>query len=218
MDTPLRAAMQGPIKAALEIVQPPVDDPIIPLRFTPTEYQLQKSNSFVEIPIPGLEAPPLQFIRGAAEKLQLELLVDASDTLDDVRLRYTNKLRALMNITDKLHAPPIVRFIWDREVFRGVLESVQVSYLLFSSDGVPLRAKMSLSFKEYRPVEVQVKSPKASPDFDKAYVVRAGDTLSGMAAAAYKDPRQWREIARRNGIADPRRLTPGQALTVPRIR
>src|SRR5262249_31720019 len=139
----------------LKIIQPKVDDPIIPLRFNPTEYQLQKANNFAEIPIPGLNAPPLQFIRGAAEKLALDLVVDTSDTLDDVREKYTNKLRGLMDIAGKIHAPPIVAFVWNRQVFVGVMESLNVTYTLFRQDGIPLRAKLQVALKEYRPAAVQ---------------------------------------------------------------
>ncbi len=218
MDTPLRAAMQGPVKATLEIVEPPVDDPIIPLRFNPTEYQLQKSNNFAEIAIPGLESPPIQFIRGAAEKLSLELLVDTSDSLDDVRDKYTNKLRALMNINDKLHAPPIVRFNWDRQVFLGVMESLSITYQLFTDKGIPLRAKLSVVLKEYRPAAVQIKeTKKSSPNVVKTYTVKRGDTLSSIAGALYRDPGQWRTLALANQISDPRALQPGQVLQIPRL-
>ena len=47
---------------------------MIDFRFDPTEYQLQKSNTFSEIAIPGLESPPIQFVRGDSEKLTVELL------------------------------------------------------------------------------------------------------------------------------------------------
>ena len=67
--TPLSAVRQGLVAATLEILSPKVPDPRIPLRFNPSEYQLQKSNNFAEIAIPGLESPPIQFVRGAAEKL-----------------------------------------------------------------------------------------------------------------------------------------------------
>ncbi len=220
MNIPTRA-VAGPLRpAAIEVLYPAKTPPvIIPLRFNPTEYQLQKANAFQEIAIPGLETPPIQYIRGNAERLSVEVLADTSDTLEDVRLLYVNPVRKLLDIEPELHAPPIVRFIWDGEVFRGVLESCQVTYVLFSPEGVPLRARMALAFKEYRPVAIQVKeSPKASPDFDKAYVVRVGDTLAGIAAAAYKDPTLWREIARRNGLKDPRQLTPGTVLTIPKLR
>jgi hypothetical protein len=220
MTTPALFAA-GPLKpAAIEVIVPAkTPREIIPLRFNPTEYQIQKGNAFQEIAIPGLESPPIQYIRGNSEKLSVEVLADTSDSLEDVRQKYVQPVRNLLNQVPDLHAPPIVAFTWDREVFRGVLESVQVSYTLFSPEGIPLRAKMSLVFKEYRSVEVQVKErPKRSPDFDKAYVVRAGDTLDRIAWAAYRDPARWRDIARANSIDDPRRLTPGRVLTVPRIR
>ena len=219
MITPISIAGQGLVRAYLEIEQPQVDDPVIPLRFNPTEYQIQKSNNFAEIAIPGLESPPIQFVRGAAEALSVEVLVDTSDTLEDVRERYVDKLRDLLRLNSELHAPPIVRFIWDTAIFRGVLESLATTYLLFTPDGVPLRARLAVRLKENRPVEIQVKErPKNSPDVEKTWVVRRGDTLSGIAAAVYRDPTLWREVAAENGIQDPRVLVPGTVLTVPRIR
>src|SRR5262249_36427525 len=183
MLTPVTAARQGLARAYLEILIPQVEDPVIPLCFNPTDYQLQKSNNFAEIPIPGLESPPIQFVRGASEKLTADFLVDTSDTLEDVRERYVRKLRDLMNLNGELHAPPIVRFTWDTQVFVGVMESLNITYLLFTPEGVPLRAKLSTVLKEYRPAAVQEKeSPKFSPDFEKSYVVRRGDTLSNIAA------------------------------------
>lgn len=217
--TPLSAVRQGLVPATLEILSPKVPDPRIPLRFNPSEYQLQKSNNFAEIGIPGLESPPIQFVRGAAEKLSLELLADTSDTLEDVREKYVNKLRNLMRLNAETHAPPIVAFTWDAQVFKGVLESLTITYVMFSPDGVPLRAKLSVTLKEYRPAAVQFReSPTFSPDFDKTFVVRRGDTLSGIAGQVFRDPGRWREIARANDVVDPRRIRPGDALRIPKLR
>jgi hypothetical protein len=210
---------QGLVQAYLEILTPSVDEPVIPLRFNPAEYHLQKANNFAEIAIPGLESPPIQFVRGAAEKLSVEVLADTSDTLEDVRTRYVDKLRNLMRLNAELHAPPIVAFSWDRQVFKGVVESLNVAYVMFTSEGVPLRAKLSLTLKEYRPAAVQYReSPTFSPDFEKAFVVRRGDTLASIAAQIYRDPAAWRDIARANRIADPRSIEPGRVLTLPRLR
>lgn len=217
--TPLSAVRQGLVAATLEILSPKVPDPKIPLRFNPSEYQLQKTNNFAEIGIPGLESPPIQFVRGAAEKLSLELLADTSDTLEDVREKYVNKLRDLMRLNADTHAPPIVAFTWDTQVFKGVLESLTITYVMFSPDGVPLRAKLSVTLKEYRPAAVQFReSPTFSPDFDKTFVVRRGDTLSGIAGQVFRDPSRWREIARANDVVDPRRIRPGDALRIPKLR
>ena len=55
MTTPLSAVREGLVKAHLEVLRPIVPVPIIPLRFNPTQYELEKGNSFAEIAIPGLE-------------------------------------------------------------------------------------------------------------------------------------------------------------------
>jgi len=218
MITPKDVLTQGLIKAYLEIEQPPLpeEERIVPVKFNPTEYQLQKQNNFAEIGIPGLETPPIQFVRGASEKLTTELLVDTSDTLDDVRAKYVRRLRGLLDINGKLHAPPIVRLVWDTEIFRGVLESLSVTYTMFRPDGVPLRAKLAVALKEYRPVEVQVRErPRSSPDVEKSYTVQRGDSLRSIAYHIYRDPRHWRHLARANAVPDPRLVRPGQVLRVP---
>jgi hypothetical protein len=220
--TPVGAPGRGAALARLEIIRPRIADEQarrIPLRFNPTDYKLSKSNTFAEIAIPGLESPPLQYVRGGSESLSLEALVDTSDTLEDVRVRYVERLRGLMTPDSREHAPPIVRFVWGRSIFTGVMEKLDVTYQLFRPDGVPLRAKLDISLKEYRSAAVQAMDPpRSSPTVEKSYVVRRGDTLSSIAAAVYRRPDAWRELARANGITDPRDLRPGQVLTVPRLR
>ena len=127
IETPLSGAKQGPKKAVLQVVRP-TGMPPIELLFNPTEYQIQKSNNFAEIAIPGLETPPLQYVRGSAQKLTTELLVDTTDTLEDVRDR-TDALQGLMKINGEIHALPIVRLVWDGDLFLGVVESVAPSLL-----------------------------------------------------------------------------------------
>jgi Contractile injection system tube protein/LysM domain len=205
------------VRAQLQIVRPADPNPI-PLCFNPTEYQISKANTFAEIPIPGLETPLIQYVRGDSEKLSLEALVDTSDTLDDVRLRYVEKLRGLMSINAKEHAPPLVAFIWDRPVLTGVLENLAVTYVLFTPDGIPLRAKLTMSLREYRSAAVQsAQTPLQSPNVEKIFVVRRGDTLASISQALYRSPVHWRELAAANGIVDPRRLRPGQVLIAPRL-
>ena len=168
--TPVSAAAQG-VRAHLQIVRPRDDTPI-PLCFNPTEYQISKANTFADIPIPGLETPLLQYVRGDSEKLSVEALVDSSNKLEDVRVLYVDKLRKLMSINSQEHAPPLVAFVWDRPVLSGVLESLAVSYVLFTSDGIPLRAKLTMSLREYRSAAVQAAQ-------DAAPVAERGEDLRG---------------------------------------
>ncbi|MEW8049954.1 MAG: hypothetical protein AB2809_06200, partial [Candidatus Thiodiazotropha sp.] len=87
-------------KAILRIVVPKVEEPDkdIPLKFNPTSYQLRKANNFSEIEIPGLETPPIQYIRGGSETLSFDALFDTSDSQKNVREEYIDKLSGLMRI------------------------------------------------------------------------------------------------------------------------
>lgn len=207
--------------AHLELVKPAKVDNLdkIPLCFNPAELQLAKQNTFAEIAIPGLDVPPLQFVRGVGEKLTFDAIVDTSDSMEDVRKKYVNPIRRLLDIDSTLHAPPIVKFVWEDFAFVGVFESLNITYTLFSDEGRPVRAKLGIALKQYRE-QADPPPPPAknqSSDVEKAHVVQRGETLSGIAEQAYGDGVQWREIARANDIEDPRTLEPGRVLTIPRL-
>jgi len=214
--TPVSAVDAKLLKAHLEILDPPTDPKLIPLRFNPAQYQVKKGQNFAEIAIPGLPTPPLQWVRGGLATLTFEALVDTTDTLQDVDDAFVNRIRGLLDPDPKLHAPPLVAFVWGRRGFTGVLDGLDVTYQLFDENGVPLRARL---IKEYRTVAAQLREHRqASPDVEKSYLVRRGDTLTSIAAAVFADPARWRELAVANGIRDPRGLRPGQRLLVPRLR
>jgi nucleoid-associated protein YgaU len=203
-------------KALLKIVRP-AGGGEIELRFNPTSYVITKANEYSAIAIPGLQTPPIQFVRGGDEKLTVDVLLDTTATQEDVRERYVNPIRDLMKINADLHAPPIVCFVWDKDLFQGVVASLTLTYSLFTPKGVPLRAEAKLALTAYRSVEDQAKDSRHSPDVEKSFTVRRGDRLDQIAQGAYHDAARWRDIARRNGIADPRRLDPGRLLLLPRI-
>jgi nucleoid-associated protein YgaU len=189
----------------------------IKLHYNPPELKLSKQNAFAEIPIPGLGSPPLQFTRGGSRTLSMDLLTDTSDDPSvSVREKYVQHIENAMAIEGKLHAPPVVRFHWAENQFTGVISALDVNYVLFHHTGVPLRARLAMKMTEYKTIKDQVADPhRTSPDVEKRYVVRIGETLSSISAAVYQDPAHWREIAVANGIIDPRFVAPGTVLTVP---
>ena len=208
-------------KALLRIVAPEVADADkdIPFKFNPTSYQLQKANNFNEVQIPGLETPPIQYVQGGSETLSFDALFDTSDSQKNVREEYVDKVANLMRINSELHAPPIVQFIWETEIFQGVISDMRTSYVLFTPEGIPMRAEVSLTLNAYRSIDVQIaERPRNSPDVEKSVTLRRGDRLDAIASGIYQDPSRWRDIARANGIRDPRKLDPGQLLLVPRIQ
>lgn len=200
--------------------------PVIPVMFNPPEYTIAKGAQFAEIAIPGIDAPVIQFIRGQTRTLSLELFFDgtrvgsSATRAGDVRV-LLEPVAQLGRIQPNTHAPPRIRFIWGVGLsFRGVVDSVQQKFTLFSPAGVPVRATATLSVKEYKTLEEQLKELNLqSADHTKSRVVKRGDTLSRIAFEEYGDAGKWRHIADRNAelLPDPRRLLPGLTLEIPAI-
>jgi nucleoid-associated protein YgaU len=66
--------------------------------------------------------------------------------------------------------------------------------------------------------EAAVSVQREAEQGERIYIVRPGDTLTGIARRLLGSARRWREIARRNGIDDPQALRLGQRLSVPSLR
>jgi hypothetical protein len=106
-----------------------------------------------------------------------------------------------------------------RNGFKCVVESVRQKLTLFSPDGVPLRATLSVTLREYHTLkELLAQANLASPDRTHAHVVTQGETLSSIANLYYGKAATWRPIADENDIEDPRRLRAGTPLTVPSLQ
>ena len=107
----------------------------------------------------------------------------------------------------------------NRNGFRCVVENVKQKFTLFSPEGVPLRATLTVALREYRTLDEQLKRLNlTSPDRTHSHIVQQGETLSAIAGKHYERPSEWRAIADENNLSDPRRISPGLFLTVPPIQ
>jgi hypothetical protein len=187
----------------------------IPVMFNPPEYRIEKTNQFAEVGIPGLGSSLLQFVRGSAETLSMDLFFDTTDKGVDVRL-ITELVVGLTTLNAQTHAPPHLVFVWGTLIFPCVLESVSQQFTYFNAIGMPLRATLTVTLKAYDALQDLLSSiPFESADRTKGHVVAAGDSLQGIAAQEYDDPRQWRLIAVASNIDNPLTIKPGTALSVP---
>lgn len=210
----------------------------IPVQFNPTELTLTKGAQVADINIPGLDTPLVQFVRGQSETLTVDLFFDTTEhgmgTKATSVTTLTDQIYQLMKIEPKTHAPPVCAFVWNKNFpgadvskkignqkrtdFQCVVENIKQRFTLFSPEGVPLRAVLTLTLREYKTLEEQLKQLNLnSPDKTQSHVVKRGDTLSGIAGDHYAAPSSWRSIATQNAIDDPRRLAPGTFLSVPPI-
>lgn len=231
------------LKAHIQRLKPDgsMDGTPFSVQFNPTEYTLSKGAQIAEIPVPGLDQPILQFVRGQTETMSLDLFFDTTEDGTGAGAtpvtEKTDQFYQLIKIDKETHAPPILRFMWGQQGFAGanmtgnwssqarsdgfqcVLESVKQRFTFFSSEGIPLRAVLTVTLREYYSLEEQIQRIDFhSPDHTHSYVVQRGDTLARISAEKYDDPRQWRAIADNNNISDPLDLKPGTVLEVPAIR
>ena len=209
----------------------------IEVQFNPTELAFTKTAQLAEIAIPGLDSPVIQFIRGGAETVTVELFFDTTDDgmgdgATSVTER-TDKFYQLVKQDSATHAPPRCRFYWGQApggaTFTGseaskapfwftcVVESVDRKFLLFSPEGTPLRARLGVKLREYKTIDEMV-AQLESADHTKAHVLKRRERLDQISARAYETPAEWRRIAEENELDDPLRLEPGTILKVPPIR
>ncbi len=154
----------------------------------------------------------------------------------------TDKFYQLVKQNPDTHSPPRCRFSWGQSNdskppigealnpptegqfvskapfwFLGIVESIERNFVLFSPEGVPLRARLTVRMREYQTIE-QMASRLNSADHTKARVFKRRDRLDAIAAREYQTPNEWRRIAEANDIEDPRRIRPGTTLIIPPIR
>ncbi len=190
----------------------------IPVMFNPPEYKLSKTVHYAEAKTPGQDEPKQQFVNGNSETLSLELFFDTTDTGIDVRTR-TMAISHLAEIPSGTDAPPKLMLLWGSLAFKGFLVSVNQHFENFNSLGLPLRARLSVEFKGFEPLESwAAEVPLAQAEQAMRYVITPRDSLQSVATKAYQDPGQWRTIASANNIDDPRRLASGVRLQIPKRR
>jgi hypothetical protein len=191
------------------------------LPFNPTEYSIEDKSNFSEAAVPGLASPIIQYSSGDARVLSLEVLLDsyAYDKSQDIRELYLTKIDQFSAIDGDLHAPAPCQVTWGSLQFVGLLESVRKQFVLFSEDGKPVRARVTFSFREYIPVEVQVRqTQRSSADKFKSRTVKDGESLWQISAEVYGDSRLWRVLANANRLDDPLRLHTGDLLLIPALQ
>ena len=200
----------------------------IPCMFNPAELQISHSNKWSGEGSPGQDAPELAFEGGEAGTMSVDLMFDTTHEGKAVT-SYTNKLLDLMKIDTSLAGydetlnngrPPWVKFHWgDLHSFKSIITSLDLRFTYFSGAGMPLRAQVGLSLKQFEPdANWGPQNPTSgTPKPHRVHRVQKGETLDRISARHYGDSTRWRLIAEANGIHDPLALRPGALLTIPKL-
>jgi hypothetical protein len=196
--------------------------------FNPAELTISKSNTWNASEKKGGNAPELRFQGGQSGTLALTLTLDTTDKGTDVT-EHTNKLLDLLKVDPGLAGsdkqrnkarPPWVEFHWGKlHSFKAIVESLQLKFTYFASDGMPLRAKADLKLKQWKDeAERPLQNPTShTPTLDTVHRLAHGETLDRVAAKHYADATRWRLIAEANNVVDPLALEPGALLVIPEL-
>lgn len=186
---------------------------IVRVQFNPEEYSLEGGNQFAEYQIVGAPVPPLQYVRGSGRTLRLELFFDTTNDQADVRTK-SNRIVALLDKDPTTLAPPVLVFSWGGLTLPCVLDKVGQRFTQFQPNGIPQRAFLSVTLREYVAPSVSIQAGVFAlpPTVQSMF---SGETLAQFAARVLGDPSEWRRIAELNNIDNPRTLDNRTSLVVP---
>lgn len=181
------------------------------VQYNPKEFKFDKPVSWKEHDDQG-QTSTLEFQKVSPATIQVDLVFDTTKDNSDVREEWVNKLLELTNPEStpsdgeaaelKKQRPTRVLFNWGSFIFVGVIESVNATYVMFASNGNPIRAKVTVKMKEWTP-KSDYASSGDSEGYDSTPVVlvqvSGGQTLSSV-ASQYGTTAQ--QIGEDNGIDD----------------
>ncbi len=233
-------------KATLQEVDPKPSNPpktlgeLIHVQINPATIRLQATATVSSGKDTGHQSTQHQ---GTTSTLSFDLVFDTSDegTTDgpiDVRKR-TAAIERFVWPAKKKPTPPRVQFTYGTLCVTGVMTSVSVDLDLFSTNGVPLRAKCAVQIKEQKaefdlaiagagaktasgatpPLQPGTPAQPASgaapappPPTDRTGTALAGESASSFANRMGLDSRAWKGL---QGVDDPLNLQAGRQIDFP---
>ncbi|MBE4774760.1 MULTISPECIES: CIS tube protein [Streptomyces] len=221
------------VRATLAIHEPPVGTSTTPgglirtfsFEFNPAELTLRQGAQWKTTISAAVRDGALpEFMGPEARQMNVEIFLDSSAKPSGTTvLKKVESLLSCCEVTSKSLAakqpsPPWVVFQWgsfSTARFTAYVSSVDVTYSLFGTTGVPIRATCRLSLHEI-PSNTKGQNPTSGALTARSvHRVVAGDSLQSLAWREYGNASAWRAIAEANGIDDPTRLPTGIELVLP---
>jgi len=196
------------------------------VQFNPETMKVTYANSLKTPDGAGDQTGPAarQFVGAGTTKLNVQLWFDVTAPVPEGMAKETDVRKLTQKVAyyitpqedDKKLVPPAVRFIWGSFQFDGIMEGLEESLELFSPEGRPLRASMTLNLSQQRITTFVFRDARgsaAAPSVGSRPLAQApsGGSVQSLASAAGKGG-DWQSIAAANGIENPRLLRPGQLI------
>ena len=192
--------------------------PINPEQYAQTfkiEYDVQPSQ--------GAQGVEGRFKSSAPEQLQLDFVFDGTNAVygyaqagQTVPQQIEAFRDVVYDLQGEIHQPRYLKLVWKDFTFDCVLTELKVTFTLFDPEGMPLRAKLSCTFLNYKETERRVREEgKSSPDLTHRRLVKEGDNLPLLTHQIYGVPDYYLEVALENDLTNFRSLRTETTLVFP---
>ncbi|MDD9716287.1 hypothetical protein PVW48_06000 [Dinoroseobacter sp. PD6] len=189
------------------------------LQINPNSLSHSHSASFAPAKDNDAAGTVLKFHTQNAEEMSFDFVIDATGVVPGVTdvAKEIESFRTLAyTYQGAQHSPNYLKIVWGGLTFNCMLTSLKIAYQLFAPSGAPLRAQLSVAFRQHlTPEDLARLGDKKSADLTHAQVVTAGSTLPLMAYGVYDRPDLYPQVARANDMNDLVHLTAGRALNFP---
>jgi len=213
-------------KAIIKILEGQNKNDILEVMYNPTEYESSvtanwdgqgDNENITKLHRPRNVMPSF----GGSEfgSLTLKLLFDSYEQRVDVRedheVTQAGKVKKIIG-TKKIvelgiptvegkeaKRPPMCLFSWGKFNFSGVIEKVEQKFIMFLSNGTPVRANVTITMRRIITSKREMVKMMGREACRKFRVVKEGERLDILAEEEMKNPSSWRKIAEANNIADP---------------
>ncbi|MFB7656186.1 MULTISPECIES: LysM peptidoglycan-binding domain-containing protein [unclassified Streptomyces] len=228
-----KGAGKSLVRANLAIHEPPTGTSTTPgalmrtfgFEFNPAQLSLTQRTQWQATPTAAVrKAAKPQFMGAEPREMTLEIFLDSSTKPNgNTVLKKVESLLKCCEVTAKSLAakqpsPPWVVFEWgsfSTARFTAYVASIEASYTLFGTSGIPIRATCQVHLVEI-PGPTKGQNPTSGAlTAQRVHRVVAGDSLESLAWREYGSANAWRAIAEANGIDNPSRLPTGTELMLP---
>jgi len=196
-------------------------DKVFEVMFNPMEYSLKYNIESDDSQGIGTSGSEPTFNKITPQDLSLDFTIDGTGVTGD-KIDVPEKVTEFLDVTHNYkgdeHRPRYLIIEWGTLLFKCVLKTASVKYTLFNSDGKPIRAKLSTSFKRFVEDELRAaEEDSSSPDITHMRSVQEGDMLPLMCFKIYGDSTYYLQVAEANELTNFRNLEPGRQIFFPPI-
>lgn len=155
--------------------------------------------------------------------LELSFVIDGTGAVSIIPIVVSEEVAKIkklcLDVNGNTHTTNYLGVYWGFGLeFRCKMVSLKVEYTMFNPAGIPVRAKLAATFKEFIDPETDASATNTnSPDMSHVITVKAGDQLTTLCNQVYGDSKYYLQVARINRITNFRSLVPGQRILFPRM-